>query len=70
MALTNIVHAIRGTSASFDAGRAKACADRLEQAARSDQSADFQGMTESLVKAVKDLIKILLQAIKTKNQGC
>jgi CheY-like chemotaxis protein len=69
IALANTAHAIKGTTAHFYAITAKACADRLEEAARGRQSADYQGMTEALVKAVMDLMKNLLLAINTKTQS-
>jgi len=58
-ALANAAHAIKGTVAQFYAEQAKACALLLEQTARSGQSADYQGMTNALIKAVEDLINNL-----------
>ena len=70
IALADTAHAIKGTTAIFYADTAKACAVRLEQTARSNQPADFRGMIEALVKAVKNLIKNLQDAKNTKNQCC
>jgi CheY-like chemotaxis protein len=58
-ALANVAHTIKGTVAQFFAEPAKACALLLEQAARSGQPADYQGMTDALVKAVTELINNL-----------
>ncbi len=54
-ALANAAHAIKGTIVYFCADTAKACADTLEQTARSGQSADFKGLTEALISAVTEL---------------
>ena len=62
--------AIKGTTAHFYADTATACASLLEQTARSNQPADFQGMTEALVMAVTDLINNLQLAKKARNQIC
>jgi CheY-like chemotaxis protein len=70
LALANTAHAIKGTTAHFYADTATACASLLEQTARSGQPADFQGMTEALVKAVTDLINNLQLAKNAKNQSC
>ena len=70
IALADTAHAIKGTTVIFYADTAKACVDRLEQTARSNQPADFRGMIEALVKAVKNLIKNLQDAKNTKNQCC
>ncbi|UOA09142.1 response regulator [Methylobacter sp. S3L5C] len=59
LALTNAAHAIKGTVAHFYAKSAKDCAEALERAARSGQSADYQGMTDALVNAVTDLMNHL-----------
>ena len=58
-ALANAAHAIKGTVVHFYAEPARACASQLEQAARSGQSADYQFMTNALIKAVEDLINNL-----------
>jgi CheY-like chemotaxis protein len=68
LALANTAHAIKGTTAHFYADTARACASLLEQTARSNQPADFQGMTEALVKAVTDLINNLQLAKNAKKQ--
>jgi len=68
LALADIAHAIKGTTAHFYADTATACASLLEQPARSNQPADFQGMTEALVKAVTDLINNLQRAKNAKRQ--
>ena len=58
-ALANTAHAIKGAVGHFYSAKATACASQLEQAARSGQSADYKGMSEALIKAVKDLINNL-----------
>ncbi|MDD1641886.1 MAG: PAS domain S-box protein [Methylococcaceae bacterium] len=68
LALANTAHAIKGTTAHFYADTATACASLLEQTARSNQPADFQGMTEALVMAVTDLINTLQLAKNAKKQ--
>ena len=70
LALANTAHAIKGTTAHFYADTATACASLLEQTARSNQPADFQGMTEALVMAVTDLINTLQLAKNAKKQIC
>ena len=55
VALANAAHAIKGTIVYFCADTAKACADILEQKARSGQSADFKELTEALINSVMDL---------------
>jgi len=70
IALADTAHAIKGTTAIVYADTAKACAVRLEQTARSNQPADFRGMIDALVKAVKNLIKNLQDAKNIKDHGC
>jgi len=67
-ALANAAHAIKGAVAHFYADTAVECAGVLEHAARSGQSADFQGMTEAVVKAVTDLIDQMPAAKHAKSQ--
>ena len=67
LALANTAHAIKGAIGHFYAETAKACSSQLEHAARSGQTADFQGMTEALVDAVTDLMSHLLLAKHSKN---
>ena len=59
LALANAAHAIKGTIAHFYADTATSCVSLLEQTARSGQPADYQYMTETVVKAVTDLINNL-----------
>ncbi len=68
LALANTAHTIKGSTALFYADTATACASLLEQTARSNQSADFQCMTEALVKAVTDLINNLQLTKNAKKQ--
>ena len=59
--IAQIAHNIKGTIAHFCADEAKACAIKLEQAARNEQSEDLQKLIEALVNAVTDLINQLLR---------
>jgi CheY-like chemotaxis protein len=59
LALANAAHAIKGTIAHFYADTVTSCVSLLEQTARSGQPADYPSMTESVVKAVTDLINNL-----------
>lgn len=57
--LANVAHAIKGTIAHFYVATATDCVSMLEKTARRGQAADYQGMIESVIKAVTDLINIL-----------
>jgi protein-histidine pros-kinase len=63
--LANVAHAIKGTIAHFYVATATDCVSLLEKTARSGQSADYQGMTEVVIKAVTDLIDNLQPAKDT-----
>jgi len=65
-ALANAAHAIKGTIVYFCADTAQACAEALEQKARSGQSADFNGLTDALITAVTDLSRQLRLAQNSK----
>ena len=60
--LANTAHAIKGTIAHFYDATATEAVFQLEQTARNSQSADYLGMTETVVKAVTDLLNNLLLA--------
>jgi CheY-like chemotaxis protein/HPt (histidine-containing phosphotransfer) domain-containing protein len=64
-ALANAAHAIKGSVSYFYAEGVRDYAARLEQAARSKQSANYRQMAEVLVNAVKHL----MENIQVKNKA-
>jgi HPt (histidine-containing phosphotransfer) domain-containing protein len=64
--LANTAHAIKGTITHFYDDTATEAVFQLEQTARCGQSVDYQYMTETVVKAVTELMNKLHLA---KNKG-
>jgi signal transduction histidine kinase/CheY-like chemotaxis protein len=60
-ALADVAHSIKGAVSYFYAPGIRDCAVRLEQAARSKQSADYRQLAEILVNAVTQLMETLQQ---------
>ena len=56
-ALADAAHAVKGSGSYFCAESMMACADRLEQAARSKEVADYGQMTEQLANSVTQLLE-------------
>ena len=58
-ALADTAHTLKGAAAHFYAAQVIACAQRLEQSARSGQAADYQSMIDALNKTATNLINTL-----------